>query len=236
MRNCKALSLFCASIGVAALVAVSRPAAAVTIENASATFTSQNLGGGEWQYDITLSNNSSADNANTTVGTFWFSWAPGQEYMEAKPTDVLSPTGWTEKLTGEENAGDGNAIQWVAMSGSLLHAGSSLSGFQFDSTESPSQITGPSSFFQNQPETLSAAYTQGPFSDSTNGGDVFNVTEVSDNNPIPPINGSGGGSGSSGASAVPLPAASGQALATLFGLGLIAMGKKLVKRLQPEPC
>jgi hypothetical protein len=151
-------------------------AAGATMEVAAGILKTTNLGTGQWQYDITLFNESGADNANTTIGTFWFSWAPGQEYMEAVPTDVMAPGGWTEQLTGSNNSTDGTAIQWVAGSGNLLHAGQSLSGFQFDSTESPSQITGPSSFFQHETETQSAAYTQGPFSDTTTGGDVFDVT------------------------------------------------------------
>ncbi len=229
----KSISLFCAAIGAAAAFAMPRFASAVTSENAGGHIASTSLGSGEWQYDITLTNNSSADNADTTVGTFWFSWAPLQEYMEATPTSILAPAGWTAAITGNTGPGDGSGIQFVAMSGDLLHAGQSAV-FQFDSTETPAQLAGPSSFFQNQPETTSAAYVGAPFSDTTTAGDVFTLSvEQSPTNPIPPTGGTGSGGDTGtggGTSAVPLPAASGQALAGLIGLGLIAAGKKLVKR------
>jgi hypothetical protein len=239
MLNRKSISVFFLAIGVTAAVAMPRFASAQTSEVASGIVTGTSLGGGNWHYDINLSNNSSADNANTTIGTFWFSWAPLQEYMEAVPSNIIAPTGWSAKMTGLTNAGDGSGIQFVALPGDLLHAGSSLAGFQFDSTETPAELAGPSSFFQNQVETTSAAYVGAPFSDSTTGGDVFtlSVETATITPPTPPTSGGGGGdvpppnSGNpGGTSPVPLPAASGQALVGLLVLGLIAAGKKLVKR------
>ncbi len=213
-----------AVVVAAGLMGGSSLARGATMEVAAGILKPTNLGGGEWQYAITLFNESGADNADTTVGTFWFSWAPGQEYMEAVPTDVTSPAGWTEKLTGADNSTDGTSIQWVAGSGSLLHAGQSISGFQFDSTESPTQITGPSSYFQHEMENQAAAYTMGPFSDTTNGGDVFDVTfsQAVIPPPVTPI----------GGSAVPLPAAAGQILVALIGLGTIAVARKWTKRVE----
>ncbi len=92
---------------------------------------------------------------------------------------------------------------------------------------------------------LSQPLTSGaPFSDSTTGGDVFTLSVVTAGTTTtpPPNNGgsgqgngneggtTGGTTGNPGPSAVPLPAASWQALAGLAGLGLIAATKKLVKR------
>jgi hypothetical protein len=241
MKNRKPFSIFFAAIGAAAIFALPRFAAAVTSEDAGGVITSKSLGAGNWQYDITLSNNSTADNADTTIGTFWFSWAPGQEYMEAVPTAVLAPTGWTAAITGTVGSG----IQFVAMSGDLLHAGASLSGFQFDSTETPAQLAGPSSLFQHQAETTSAAYVGAPFSDTTTAGDVFSLTvqnttppgggDVPPPNPgHPPTTGNTGDSSAGGPSAVPLPAASGQILAGLLGVALIAARKKSSLFLAPN--
>jgi hypothetical protein len=115
------------------------------------------------------------------------------------------------------------------MTGDLLAAGQSLSGFAFDSTETPTQLFGPSPFFQKQTETTSAAYKQGPFSDATTAGDVFVVTPSSTTGNGDGGNDGGGndGGGGGGMSAVPLPAAAWQVLAVLGGLAMIAGGKKL---------
>jgi hypothetical protein len=243
MANRKSISVFFAAISAATTLAMPTFAQAQTAEVASGVVTGTSLGGGEWQYNINLTNNSSADNANTTIGTFWFSWAPGEDFMEAFPTNVVAPTGWTAAITGRAHAGDGNAIQFVALSTDLLHAGSSLGGFQFDSTETPAQLAAPSSFFQNEAETQSAAFVGAPSSDTTEGGDVFTLSVVNGSitpTPPPPTGGGTTGGGTGGNTqggtqggtppAVPLPAASSQALAALIGLGLLAAGRKLIKR------
>jgi hypothetical protein len=221
----------CAAVGAAGLLGVSSRASAVTMEVGAATMNATNLGGGEWQYAISLSNDSATNTSDTTIGTFWFAWAPGQEYMTAVPTDVQSATGWTEKLTGAGNSTDGTAIQWVAGSSSLLDAGQTIAGFQFESTETPTEITGPNPFFQNQPQTQSAAYTAAPFSDTTTAGDVFDVA-LGTVDSTPPGGGSTGsvGGGGGGTSAVPLPAAAGQAIAGFMVIGIFALGKRVVRR------
>lgn len=217
MKTCYAVVL-CAFVGVFSVSVNWRPAAAATAEVAAGTFTSKSLGGGEWQYDMTLINESSVNNADTTIGTFWFSWAPMQQYMEADPTNIQAPANWTSQVTG--NPTDGFGIQFVVLPADLLTAGHSQSGFVFDSTETPTQLSSPSSFFQHQIETTSAAYTQGPFSDSTTTGDPFEVTPAS-------ITTGGGTSGGMGAAAVPLPTAAWQALTAFLGFGAIAGAKRL---------
>jgi hypothetical protein len=246
MRNRKSIPLFVAALAAATL-AIPSFAHAQSAENAAGVVIGTNLGGGEFHYNVILTNDSSADNANTTIGTFWFSWAPHEEFMEATPTNILTPTGWTALITGNTGPTDGAGIQFVNMNGDLLHAGQSLSGFQFNSTESPAQLAAPSSFFEHEIETQSAAYIGAPFSDTTTAGDVFTLSVQNDGGtttPTPPggsgngsSNGTGNGNGNSGdggttnpPSAVPLPAASWQALATFAGLGLIAATKKLLKR------
>lgn len=99
---------------------------------ATAAYTVNPAGPGVYQYNLTLNNT-----GTTTIGTFWFSWIPGQGFMSATPTNILSPAGWNGITT---NAG--SAIQWTTSS-SLLAPGNSVSGFEFDSTMTPAQIQGP---------------------------------------------------------------------------------------------
>ena len=94
--------------------------------------------------------------------------------MEAKPTDIVSPMGWNAAITGSNNSGDGNAIQWVASSNLLAQGGTD--NFSFDSTESLSQLLGASSYGSKPPEVTSFAYHTTPFSDSP--GFEFAVQQV----------------------------------------------------------
>src|ERR1700733_11709653 len=98
-------------------------------EMAAATYTVTQLSPTTWQYNLTLN-----DTGTTNVGTFWFSWTPGHDFMPAMPTSVFSPAGWVETITGSNNSSDGNAIQWVANTGSAETPGEILPGFAFDST------------------------------------------------------------------------------------------------------
>jgi len=111
-----------------ALGAVPTPAANPT---ATASFTDILLGPGEYQYNITLHNTGSGP-----IGVYWFSWVPGAGFLSAQPTNVMSPSGWTDQLTN-----NGAAIMWMS-TGSSLAGGDKLTGFSFDSTETPAQLAG----------------------------------------------------------------------------------------------
>jgi hypothetical protein len=146
--------IICAlATAVSALLAV--PASAALL--ATATMTDSQISPGKYQYDLTLN-----DVGTTTIGTFWFGWVPGLNFMSATPASVTSPAGWTDNLT----TGPGTAIQWLAGS-NLLSPGGSLSGFSFQSTESPAQLAGfaapPNQTF---PVTTSFVYSGAPFSDT----------------------------------------------------------------------
>jgi hypothetical protein len=71
----------------------------------------------------------------------------------------MSPTGWTDQLTNS-----GAAIMWMSSS-SPLAGGGKLSGFSFDSTQTPAQLagtfmgTGPGA---GDPITTSYVYAQLP--------------------------------------------------------------------------
>jgi hypothetical protein len=163
MTKRRFLFLTGAVVGIAAGAFATQSRAA---ETASATISSTPLGGGEFQYNMNLT-----DTGTTNIGTFWFSWIPGVDYMEAKPTSITFPAGWSDNITGSDNASDGNAIQYLAGASSAITPGNS-GAFSFDSTETLSQLLGNSSYGNKAEETTSFIYSQGPFSD---GGFQFTV-------------------------------------------------------------
>jgi hypothetical protein len=124
---------------------------------ATATYTDSVVSPGVYQYDLTLDNTGS-----TTIGTFWFSWIPGAGFLSAPPTSISSPTGWSDIVTN-----GGKAIQWTTAS-DLLAPGDSLSGFEFDSTETPAEMllpfAGPG-LGAGDPETTSFVYIAAPLAD-----------------------------------------------------------------------
>ena len=124
-------------------------------------------------YSITLNNT-----GTTTIGTFWFGWVPGAGFLSATPTDIGSPAGWTEMTTNS-----GAAIQWITST--PLAAGSSLSGFTFDSTETPTELlsaftgTGTGS---GDPQSTAFVYSGAPL---VGAGDQFVVTPATAATPEP---------------------------------------------------
>src|ERR1700759_3653812 len=63
-------------------------------EMASATMTSTQLSATTWQYNIQLN-----DTGTTDIGTFWFSWVPGLNFLADSPTSVTSPASWSDTIT-----------------------------------------------------------------------------------------------------------------------------------------
>jgi hypothetical protein len=124
--------------------------------SATATITDTEISPGEYQYSLTLNNT-----GTTTIGTFWFGWVPGEGFLTATPTSVVAPTGWTDSVTNS-----GAAVRWVTTT-NLLAAGDSLSGFEFDSTETPAQLllTVPSGVGAGDPVTTSYVYIGAPLGD-----------------------------------------------------------------------
>jgi Bacterial Ig-like domain (group 3) len=131
-------------------------------------------------YDITVHNTGS-----TTVGTFWFAWVPGEDFLPSVPLSATSPTGWgneagtssTPAFTGSGNNTDGTAIQWVAQTaGGLIQPGQSLSGFEFTSHDTLAELDGDSPTHAGTPALTSFVYSGIPFSDA---GQQFVVSEAS---------------------------------------------------------
>lgn len=127
---------------------------------ATATFTDTVDPVAGYDYTLTLNNT-----GTTTIGTFWFAWIPGQDYMLHSPTNIQSPAGWVALITGGGGS-DGYAIQWKNSTGALLGAGSTTSTFTFTSLDTPAQMAGNSSFFPAKPVGTSYVYSGAPFSDS----------------------------------------------------------------------
>jgi hypothetical protein len=131
----------------------------LAVESASATITDQPLGGGVFQYNLALK-----DTGTTNIGTLWFSWVPGEDFMTTSPTNVLTPANWIEIIM-HGGSNDGYSIQFVNGSGPLT-PGNTLGGFQFDSTMTPAQMAGKSIFFPTTQVPTSYVYSGGPFSDA----------------------------------------------------------------------
>jgi len=125
-------------------------------EMASASYTVTQLSPTTWQYDFTL-----MDTGTTPIGTFWFSWLPGQGYMNTAPISAVGPTGWVTQTTNGTAMGDGFSERWVDTAGAL-NPGDSLSGFSFISATTPTELAGASPFHGGIPELTSDVYMGAP--------------------------------------------------------------------------
>lgn len=121
--------------------------------------------GGVFHYDIDVK-----DSGTTNIGTLWYGWVPGKDFLGLSPTNLAAPAGWQVHVTNT-GATDGFAVQWINNSGPLA-AGQTLSGFSFDSTESPAVLMGNSQFFSGTPISTTFIYGGAPFSDA---GFQFNI-------------------------------------------------------------
>lgn len=125
-------------------------------EMAAATYTFDQPSLTTWNYEFTLT-----DTGTTPIGTFWFSWLPGQGYMNTAPISAVAPTGWVAQTTNGTQAGDGFAERWVDNSGALM-PGQSISGLSFVSATTPAEIAGASPFHGGIPELTSDVYMGAP--------------------------------------------------------------------------
>jgi hypothetical protein len=133
----------------AALVIVLQTSAMAQI-NAMVTYTSQQLGPNSYQYSLTLHNT-----GTTQIGTFWFGWIPGYDFLPSNASNVSSPAGWAGGSIHE--AIGSYAIEWYD-TGSPLAAGQTLSGFSITTADSPATLTGPSFLGSFYPVNTSWVY------------------------------------------------------------------------------
>ncbi len=122
---------------------------------AGAVMTVQQLSPTDFRYTISLQNT-----GDTAIGTFWFSWVPGNDFMAATPSNIISPSGWT----ASSFLGGGYSIQWTTSSASLS-SGHTLTTFRFDSSLTPTQMSGNSPFAAGVPVVRSFVYIGAPETD-----------------------------------------------------------------------
>jgi hypothetical protein len=130
-------------------------------EIATATISGVAISPGKFQYSLTLN-----DTGTTKLGTFWFSWVPGDNFMPVSPTGITSAAGWHDIVT---NGGPSNgfAIQWTAVAPTDdLGAGNSLAGFSFESSLTLAQLESPASGNPSDAVATSFVYGGAPFSDA----------------------------------------------------------------------
>ena len=115
---------------------------------------------GLYDYSLTLNNT-----GTTTIGTFWFAWVPGGDFLAPVPTGATAPTGWTDSILTNPATG-GTSIRYLAGS-NLLQAGQSLSGFDFSTTETPAELLGtfPTGIGAGDAVTTAFVYEGAPFAD-----------------------------------------------------------------------
>ena len=149
------------TFSVTVIVALALCAAAFPVRAdimASATVSDSQINPTTFQYDLTLNNL-----GTTTIGTFWFGWVPGEDFMPTSPFNISTPAGWSDTVTNG-GAADGFAIQFVTTA-DLLAPGKSLAGFSFDSTTTPAQMAGLSPFYPTTPVETSFVYIATPLAD-----------------------------------------------------------------------
>ena len=146
------------AVGIAlSLCVLALPALASGIDSSASVVGTP--AGSSFNYSLTLNNSASSTDS---IGTLWFAWVPGADFLPTSPSSIVAPTGWTANVTNE-GPNDGFAIQYVASSAAFdLAPGKSLSGFGFTSVDTPAQLAGNSPFFPTIPATTSFVYQGGP--------------------------------------------------------------------------
>ncbi len=142
------------------LMLVAGTATSVHAQGQIASGTISGSGSGPYTYNLSFSD---AADSLSPVGSVWYAWIPGFEYLPGLPTSAAAPAGWTATISGD-------SIQFVASSpANDIQAGSSLAGFSYQAAFSPAQLAAaPNS-------GVSVAYSGGLFSDA---GDTFTVETV----------------------------------------------------------
>jgi hypothetical protein len=125
-------------------------------ERASESIVAQKIAPGDYRYTITLK-----DTGTKPIGTFWFAWVPGANFLPSKP-HASAPKGWADDVI----SGGGYSIRWVAnSSASALKAGHSMT-FVFTSSAAPAAVFGKSKTHSPTKVTTSFIYSGMPFSDN----------------------------------------------------------------------
>lgn len=156
-KKATAFGLAMAGLATAAQAALS---ASATLQLASIGGTAQSP---TYTYNLVLNNT-----GDTTVGTFWYAWVPGEDFLTSSPTSMTNPAGWTSVITHVPNtATNGYAIQWKASTAaSNVSAGGTLTGFSFTTPDNLASVSGNSLYYANVPVGTTFVYSGAPFSDA----------------------------------------------------------------------
>jgi hypothetical protein len=122
---------------------------------ADARMSGVSLGGGSYNYTLTLENTAAS---TSEIGMFWFAWEAGQaDFLTSEPTSIQTPTGWNAVVEGG-GVGDGYSIQFVTYT-NPLPPGFSVT-FTFNSGDSPRAMAGPASLYPQYPTLTSQVYSR----------------------------------------------------------------------------
>ncbi len=133
------------------LMLVTGIATSVHAQGEIASGTISGSGSGPYTYSLSFSD---AANSTSPVGSVWYAWVPGVDYLPGVPTSASAPAGWTATISGD-------SIQFTANSpANDITAGFSLSGFSYHAAFSPAQLAAAAN------SGLSYAYSGGLFSDA----------------------------------------------------------------------
>jgi hypothetical protein len=136
---------------LAATAAHAQIAATATVSTASTT--------SPYSYTVTLHNT-----GTTNIGTLWFGWIPGYDFLPTAPTNITVPSGWTGFSDGPDFSGDGYSLEMYNLSGSALAPGGTDT-FNFTSTSSPTALEGAAPFITSDKVTTSFVYIGFPEND-----------------------------------------------------------------------
>jgi hypothetical protein len=161
VRGYKSAFVFVCSFALLTLASTRSAHAGI---DANVTISSQDAGGGAFNYTLTLNNLSTSTDP---IETLWFSWIPGLDFMSVGPTSETAPTGWTTFVESGDYYG-GYSIQFTTTT-APLSPNASLQ-FAFTSTVTPTELAGNDSIFGYYPELTTYLYSQ-----SVEGGDSESV-------------------------------------------------------------
>ncbi len=144
------------------LMCVTTRNAHATID-AAVTISSQDAGGGAFNYTLTLNNHAAS---TSPIETLWFSWIPGLDFMSVGPTAETAPTGWDTFV--ETGYYGGYSVRYTTTTAPLNPNGQLQ--FSFTSTVTSNELAGNDSVFGYYPELTTYLYSQ-----SIEAGDVTSV-------------------------------------------------------------
>jgi hypothetical protein len=111
--------------------------------------------GSTYNYTITLHNT-----GDTPIGTFWYGWIPGYDFLKSQPTVTSSPLGWVAPIEGFNSY----SIEWYNNSGNSnnnIPIGQSAQ-FSFSTADSLAVLGGKDAFFNVYPMQSAYVYAGTP--------------------------------------------------------------------------